>query len=106
MSNVYVNKVKGGIKIKSILVIGNVLFSGLVALFISWFFAEGALGEADSLTPEFFLILPIWAIGALLMWRFISKNNIENTSYITIVLCNALLWLTIPIGLKFTFQLI
>ncbi|MGE7947996.1 hypothetical protein [Lysinibacillus sp. NPDC093688] len=44
---------------KSILVMSNVTTSGLVALFISWFFAEGALGEADALTPEFFLILPI-----------------------------------------------
>ncbi|SKB31126.1 hypothetical protein SAMN06295926_101390 [Lysinibacillus sp. AC-3] len=36
------------------IVIGNVIFTGFVALFISWFFAEGALGESDTLTPEFF----------------------------------------------------
>lgn len=30
-------------KIKGSLVIGNVIFSGFVAFFISWFFAEGEL---------------------------------------------------------------
>ncbi|MGA3598867.1 hypothetical protein [Lysinibacillus agricola] len=91
---------------KSILVKGNVIFSGFVALFIAWFFAEGAIGDAPSLTPEFFLILPIWAIGVLLMWRFVFKNKLENTSYFKILLSNTLLWLTIPIGLKFAFQFI
>ena len=60
---------------KPILVMGNVISSGFVALFISWFFAEGALGEADALTPEFFLIIPVWAFGVLLMWRFVSKDK-------------------------------
>lgn len=69
---------------KSILVKGNVIFSGFVALFIAWFFAEGAIGDATSLTPEFFLILPIWAIGVLLIWRFVFKNKLENTSYFKI----------------------
>ncbi|MFJ7730608.1 hypothetical protein ACIQXF_01810 [Lysinibacillus sp. NPDC097231] len=85
---------------------GNITFSGVVALFISWFYAEGALGESNTFTPEFFLILPIWAIGVLLMWRFVSKNKLENTSYPKIILSNTLLWLTIPIGLKFAFQFI
>ena len=91
---------------KSILVMGNVTSSGFIAIFISWFYAEGGLGEADALIPEFFLILPIWAIGVLLMWRFVSKNKLENTSYSKIVLSNSLVWLTIPIGLKFAFQFI
>ena len=63
---------------KSILVRGNVLFSGFVALFISWFFAQGAIGDATSLTPAFFLILLIWAIGALLIWKSFSKVKLEN----------------------------
>ncbi|MFJ7736315.1 hypothetical protein ACIQ2D_08205 [Lysinibacillus sp. NPDC097287] len=91
---------------KSRLIKGNVTTSGFIAIFISCFFAEGALGESDSLTPEFFLILPIWAIGVLLMWRFVSKEKLENTSYFKIILSNLLLWLTIPIGLMFAFQLI
>ncbi|ATP39930.1 hypothetical protein CSE16_07630 [Solibacillus sp. R5-41] len=91
---------------KSFLVKGSITSSGFVALFIACFFAEGAIGDAANLTPEFFLILPIWAIGALLMWRFVSKNKLENTSYFKILLSNSLLWLTIPIGLKFAFQII
>ena len=93
-------------KLKSILVTGNVTSSGFIALFISWFFAEGGFGESDSLTPEFFVILPIWAIGVLLMWRFVSKGKLESTSYFKIILSNLLLWLTIPIGFIFAHQFI
>ena len=87
---------------KSILVRGNVLFSGFVALFISWFFAQGAIGDATSLTPAFFLILLIWAIGALLIWKSFSKMKLENISYFRIVFGNLLLWITIPIGFIFS----
>ena len=87
---------------KSILVRGNVLFSGIVALFISWFFAQGAIGDATSLTPAFFLILLIWAIGALLIWKSFSKVKLENISYFRIVFGNLLLWITIPIGFIFS----
>lgn len=91
---------------KSILVIGNVILSGFIAILISCFFAEGAIGDADTLTPEFFLILPIWAIGVLLMRSFVSKEKLENTSYFKIILSNLLLWLTIPIGFMFAHQFI
>ena len=91
---------------KSILVRGNVLFSGFVALFISWFFAQGAIGDATSLTPAFFLILLIWAIGALLIWKSFSKVKLENISYFRIVFGNLLLWITIPIGFIFSYLFI
>ena len=91
---------------KSILVRGNVLFSGIVALFISWFFAQGAIGDATSLTPAFFLILLIWAIGALLIWKSFSKVKLENISYFRIVFGNLLLWITIPIGFIFSYLFI
>ena len=87
---------------KSILVRGNVLFSGIVALFISWFFAQGAIGDATSLKPAFFLILLIWAIGALLIWKSFSKMKLENISYFKIIFGNLLLWITIPIGFIFS----
>lgn len=87
---------------KSVLVRGNVIFSGFVAFFISWFFAQGAIGDANSLTPEFFLILPIWAIGALVIWKFNSKLKLEITSNFKIILYNLLLWVTIPIGFIFS----
>ncbi len=91
---------------KSILVIGNVIFSGFMAILISCFFAEGAIGDANTLTPEFFLILLIWAIGVLLMKRFFFKEKLENTSYYKIILSNLLLWFTIPIGFMFAHQFI
>ena len=84
----------------------NVIVSGLAALFISWFFAEGAIGDADSLTPQFFLILPIWAIGVLLMWRVMSKGKSGNGSRSKMILSNIMIWLTIPIGLMLAFQFI
>lgn len=78
----------------------------MVALLISWFYAEGAIGEAQALTPEFFLILLIWAIGLLVIWRFFFKEKLENISYFKIILSNFLLWLTIPIGFIFAHQFI
>ncbi|MEO4053007.1 hypothetical protein [Solibacillus sp. CAU 1738] len=91
---------------KSILVVSNVILSGLIAILISYFYAEGGIGDATSLTPEFFLILPIWAIGALLMWRFVNKKTLENTSYFKIIMSNLLLWVTIPVGLMLAMQFI
>lgn len=35
-------------------VMDNVISIGFVALFISWFFAKGILGETDALTAEIF----------------------------------------------------
>ena len=87
---------------KLILTRGNVLCSGFVALLISWFFAQGAIGDADSLTPAFFLILLVWAIGALLLWKSFSIVKLENTSYFKVILGNLLLWITIPIGFLFS----
>ena len=91
---------------KSILFKGNVLFSGFVALFISWFFAQGAIGDTTSLTLAFFLILPIWGIGALLIWKSFSNVKLENISYFKIIFGNLLLWITIPIGFIFSYLFI
>lgn len=49
-----------------------------MAIVLSWFFAEGAIGDADSLTPQFFLLIPIWAIK----W----KNTIMIVSLFGILL--------------------
>ena len=89
-------------KIKGPLVIGNVIFSGIVAFFISWFFAEGGIGDANSFTPEFFLILLIWAFGVLLLWKAFAKSKLENTSKFKIIFNNLLLWVTIPVGFIFS----
>ena len=87
---------------KLILTRGNVLCSGVVALFISWFFAEGAVGDATSLTPAFFLTLLTWVIGALLLWKSFSSVKLQSTSYFKVILGNLLLWITIPIGFIFS----
>jgi len=86
------------VKIKVTLVLGNIILSGIVAFLISWFFAEGAIGDANSITPEFFFTFLIWAIGAFLIWKTTSKGKLENTSYIKIVFGGLLLWIMIPIG--------
>ncbi len=91
---------------KGFLVFGNVLVSAIITFFISLFFAEGTIAEnytAETyVAPEFFIILPVWAIGALLMWLFFSKNKIKDTPYWKIFLANILLWFTIPIGFFFS----
>lgn len=92
-------KRKGGKTIKSFLITGNIVVSGLVAFIISWFFAEGAIGDTDSFTPQFFLILPIWFIGVLMRLRMVAG---DMTSYFHILFNNLLLWATIPIGLVFS----
>ena len=60
-----------------------------MAIVLSWFFAEGAIGDADSLTPQFFLLLPIWAIK----W----KNTIMIVSLFGILLFFSL---NILVGMK------
>ena len=89
-------------KIKGSLVIGNVIFSGFIAFFMSWFFAEGGIGDANSFTPEFFLILLMWAIGVLLVWKILAKSNLENNPNFKIIFYGLLLWVTIPIGFIFS----
>ncbi|MEK5080033.1 hypothetical protein MKX73_13980 [Solibacillus sp. FSL W7-1436] len=91
---------------KKTLVIGNVIVSGIVVLLISRFFAGGALGEADSITPEFFFIIPLWIFSVFIMCRAVSIKKVKNTSYLKIIISNILLWLMIPIGLTITFLII
>lgn len=92
--------------IKAILLWGNVVASGLVAIVLSWFFAEGAIGDADSLTPQFFLLIPIWAIGAFLLWRIVLKEKNSSVSRFNILLGSLIPWIMIPIGLMFAFQFV
>ena len=76
----------------------NIILSGITALIIAWFFADGAIGDANSFTPEFFLILPIWFIGVLMRLKMTSNRKLEHTSYFHLLFNNLLLWVTIPIG--------
>jgi hypothetical protein len=90
------------IDMKHFLVIGNVVICALLTVFIAFFFASGTIGENYTgktyVAPEFFIILPVWVIGAsLVVWYFL-KHKIRDTSYIKILLINLLLWATIPVG--------
>lgn len=93
---------------KSFLVIGNVIVSGIIIFFIMMFFVEGTIAENYTnerfVAPEFFLVFPVWVIGAVLVWMYFSTNKIEETSYIKILLINLLLWGTLPLGLKIAFM--
>ena len=97
---------KAEVTINAILLWGNVIASGLVAIVLSWFFAEGAIGEADSLTPQFFLLIPIWAIGAFLLWRIVLKEKNSPVTRFNIMLGSLIPWIMIPLGLRFAFQFV
>lgn len=77
-----------------------------MAIVLSWFFAEGAIGDAASLTPQFFLLIPIWAIGAFLLWRIVSKEKNSPVSRLKILLSSLIPWMMIPLGLLFAFQFV
>ncbi|WP_051353089.1 hypothetical protein [Thalassobacillus devorans] len=85
--------------IRKTVAIINVLLTGIVAVLISTFFASGGIGENYSdqtfVAPEFFAILVIWAIGALLViWMFFKDSLYLFT------LSLILTWLSIPVGIK------
>lgn len=88
--------------LKKFLVYSNTLFSGVIAVFLSIFFAEGTIAENYSgktfVAPEFFMILLIWAIVAILVSLFFYRMKINNTSYWIILLLNFMLWLSMPFG--------
>ncbi|MYL49998.1 hypothetical protein GLV98_10915 [Halobacillus litoralis] len=87
---------------KSFLVIGNIVGSGLFALWLAYHFASGPLvvGRTDAIIGEtdFFLLLPVWGAGAFLVWRYFLKKGWGSVTYMDIVLTNVTLWLTIPVG--------
>ncbi|MBX0356960.1 hypothetical protein [Halobacillus sp. Nhm2S1] len=87
---------------KPFLVIGNIVGSGLFALWVFYYFANGPLVRRRTHTsivePDFFLLLPIWGVGAYLVWRYFSKREWDSVTYVDIVVTNVTLWLTIPLG--------
>ncbi|MFC3418687.1 hypothetical protein ACFOLA_04255 [Salinicoccus hispanicus] len=91
---------------KAVVVWGNLIVCGCIAVFISFFFAEGTIAENYTherfVAPEFFFILPVWTVGALLVGWYFYKSSFMYISYIKIILISLLLWLTIPGGLWFS----
>ncbi|RKD26067.1 hypothetical protein BEP19_03475 [Ammoniphilus oxalaticus] len=95
---------------KPFLVIGNVVLCGFFTFFVSLFLAGGGIGENVTgktyVTPQFFLILPVWTVGALFVWGYCYKQKLQNTSYPEIIFINILLWATLPVGFIFSGMLL
>ncbi|MCG1010755.1 hypothetical protein J4760_12065 [Salinicoccus sp. ID82-1] len=91
---------------KATIVWGNIILCGIIAIFIAFFFAEGTIAENYTnkrfVAPEFFLVVPVWAIGALSASSYFYRSDLKNTSYVVIILISLLLWMTIPAGLWFS----
>lgn len=83
----------------------NTIFSGLIAIFISTFFAGGTIAENYTdetwVAPEFFVILPIWVLGFLL-GLFIYKS--ENPG-LFLLISILITWASIPLGVQLGFYL-
>ncbi|AJD90204.1 hypothetical protein JMA_08870 [Jeotgalibacillus malaysiensis] len=83
----------------------NTIFSGLIAVFISTFFAGGTVAENYTdetwVAPEFFVILPIWFLGFLLGLFIFKSKNPGMILFISILIT----WASIPLGVKLGFSL-
>lgn len=84
---------------KAVLLWGNLLFSGFMAISISMFFAEGAIGENYTdkrfVAPEFLWMIPLWVVEAVLVVIYFYKKKVETVSYPVILLINLVLWVSI-----------
>lgn len=84
---------------KAVLLWGNLLFSGFMAISISMFFAEGAIAENYTderfVAPEFLWMIPLWVVEAILVVIYFYKKKAESVSYPIILLINLALWISI-----------
>lgn len=75
----------------------HTIFSGVIALFVSTFFASGSISEnyTDNtfVAPFFFLILVLWFVGVLFLYFRKFHTSIK------------IMWLSIPIGIVIAFPL-
>ncbi|MDG5472102.1 hypothetical protein P6709_10090 [Jeotgalibacillus sp. ET6] len=83
----------------------NTIFSGLIAILISTFFAGGTIAENYTdetwVAPEFFVILPIWVLGFLLGLFMYKSKNPGKFLFISILIT----WASIPLGVQLGFSL-
>ncbi|MGR9049647.1 hypothetical protein ACQ4XT_13560 [Halobacillus faecis] len=83
----------------------NTIISGLLAILISTFFAGGTIAENYTdktwVAPEFFVILPIWALGFLVGLLIYKSKNPGIVLFISILIT----WASIPLGLQWGFNL-
>ncbi|KAB8126019.1 hypothetical protein F9U64_21045 [Gracilibacillus oryzae] len=91
------------------LVMANVIICGIITLMLSFFFASGTIAEnyTDQMfvAPEFFFMLLIWLVGALIIWWLFTKIKLENASKTKFFLINLSIWVTIPIGFRVSMTL-
>ena len=80
-------------------VVLHTVFSGIIASFLSLFFAEGALGENYTgktfVSPVFFLIIILWVLSAA---TFMSEKHSPKDTV-------RLMWISIPLGLIIAFPI-
>ncbi|MCA1010612.1 hypothetical protein [Halobacillus halophilus] len=90
-------------KIKPVYMI-NTIISGLLAILISTFFAGGTIAENYTdktwVAPEFFVILPIWFLGALLGLMVYKSKSPGIYLFISILIT----WGSIPVGIRLGFH--
>ncbi|WP_139823805.1 hypothetical protein [Thalassobacillus devorans] len=91
-------------KIKATYLI-NTIVSGILAFLISTFFAGGTIAENYTdetwVAPEFFVILPIWALGFLLGLLVYKSKSPGMYLFISILIT----WASIPFGIRLGFYL-
>lgn len=90
---------------RKVIALINLAVSGFIALMISTFFAGGTIAENYTdktyVAPEFFVIMIIWGIGALLVvGQFLFKDKLALFLVSLLVT-----WASIPIGVKIGFSL-
>lgn len=84
---------------KAVLLWGNLLLSGFMAISISMFFAEGTIAENYTderfVAPEFLWMIPLWVVEAVLVVIYFYKKKVEAVSYPVLLLINLALWISI-----------
>ncbi|MFD2922149.1 hypothetical protein [Halobacillus naozhouensis] len=87
-------------EIKTIYII-NTIISGCIAALIAGFFAAGTIAENYTdetwIAPEFFVVIPIWAIGALIGLLTFTKFFFPKLFLFASIIVT---WGAIPWGLE------
>lgn len=84
---------------KAVLLWGNLLLSGFMAISISMLFAEGTNAENYTderfVALEFLWMIPLWVVEAVLVVIYFYKKKVETVSYPVLLLINLALWISI-----------
>jgi len=87
------------LKINKTTIVFHTVFSGIIALFVSTFFASGTIAENYTddtfVAPFFFFVLAIWLVGVLFLFLFPRKFHTSIN----------IMWLSIPLGIVIAFPI-